>query len=284
MRHLKGSRFGFDAVKRIGVLDDRESHRVKWNSHAGCEIHYILKGGYSWEISGSTDPLELTGGTFAVVPPRRRHRAGGSAGPSQRIGVILEPSGIRTDGPQPAGYPIVSSEEFSRIVKRFRERALQPRPITANLAAILRETRDAVNEFSPDDPDSSLRLRLAVAALLHETYRALESPDTALRGDNAISDLKRWIAAHLSEKITNHDLVRASGYSRSRFFSLFYADTGMTPKDYLIRERLRLAKRLLSSSAASTLSDIASRSGFSSARAFTAAYRRHYGAIPKSPR
>lgn len=48
-------------------------------------------------------------------------------------------------------------------------------------------------------------------------------------------------AAHFAEKISAPQLVKLSGYGRSRFFSLFLADTGMTPNDYLVRVRIEKA-------------------------------------------
>ena len=48
-------------------------------------------------------------------------------------------------------------------------------------------------------------------------------------------------AAHFAEKISAPQLVKLSGYGRSRFFSLFLADTGMTPNDCLVRVRIEKA-------------------------------------------
>ena len=277
MNHLKGIRFGFAAVKRLGVIDDRENHSVKWNRHNGCELHYLLKGGYAWEIGNTGETISLGGGTFAVIPPRRKHRAAGPSGPTQRIGIILEPPRC-VSTPEDIAFPLITGAEFAAWVLRFREAALRPYPITPRLSAALRELKLAVSEFSPDDGDTSLHVRLAVTALLFETYRTINAPPSALRGDDSFAALKRWIAAHLTEHISNNDLVRVSGYSRSRFFTLFYSAFGMTPKDYIVRERLALVKKLLASETRPpTLTALAAAVGFPSARALSTAYRRHTG-------
>ena len=73
--HLKGVRFGFPLMKRIGLLKHHETYRVAWNRHPGVEIHYVLKGDIAWELKGRDRPLAISGGFFGIVPANARHRA-----------------------------------------------------------------------------------------------------------------------------------------------------------------------------------------------------------------
>ena len=54
MTHIKGYRFGLPAVQRLGLIDDAETHRITWNAHEGLEIHYVLRGRFTWEIPDSS--------------------------------------------------------------------------------------------------------------------------------------------------------------------------------------------------------------------------------------
>ena len=76
--HIKGIRFGFPPITRLGVLDDRKAHIVRWNSHSGCEIHFMLRGHFTWGIKDSGHrerKVSVSGGSFVVIPPKVQHRA-----------------------------------------------------------------------------------------------------------------------------------------------------------------------------------------------------------------
>ena len=276
MKHLKGVRFGFPAVKRLGVIDDRSTHLVRWNSHSGCEIHYVLKGSFAWEFKDREGSVTVPGGSLVVVPPHMKHRAAGETGtPSMRIGIICEPPSAEA-----AAGTAFSADDLKRTFSRLKKRALTIRDISAQLARILKSVRDEVGAFSPEDSDGRLRLKILCEMLLIETARALETDDVLSRDGDVIPRIREWICAHLTDEITTSDLIRRSGYGRSRFFSLFLAETGMTPNDYVVRERVKLAKRLIRERKDATLIDIARRCGFKSVPVFSSTFRRHIGKSP----
>lgn len=276
MKHLKGVRFGFPAVKRLGVIDDRVTHLVRWNSHSGCEIHFVLKGSFAWEFMGREGSVTVPGGSLVVVPPRMKHRAAGETGtPSMRIGVICEPPSAKS-----AEGTAFSADDMKRIFSRINKYALTLRAISAQLSRALTAVRDEVNTFSPEDSDGHLRLKILCELLLIETARALEKDDVLSRDGDVIPQIREWICSHLSEAISTADLIRRSGYGRSRFFSLFLSETGMTPNDYVVRQRIKLAKRLIRETDGVTLIDIARRCGFQSAPVFSSTFRKHVGMTP----
>lgn len=83
-------------------------------------------------------------------------------------------------------------------------------------------------------------------------------------------------------EITVPRLVKLSGYGRSRFFSLFVTDTGMTPNDYLVRIRIEKAKKALSQpSHEGSMLDLAVSCGFNSAAVFASTFRKHVGVSPR---
>jgi len=276
--HLKGIRFGCPILKRIGTLEHHETYRVTWNRHPGVEIHYVLKGDIAWELRGRDKPLAVSGGFFGIVPAGRRHRALDNKGtPAVRLGAIFE----KPLSEYAKGTPF-SPDDLKRIFRRFRENGGCVRRFTSRLSATVHDLADALTLEAAQDPDGLLRLRTLTAALIHETYVTLGESEALAEGHDVVPKIRKWIDAHCAEKITTDRLVKLSGYGRSRFFTLFLADTGMTPNDYLVRARIERAKRKLSRKTSDgSMLDLAIDCGFNSASVFSTTFRKHVGLSPR---
>lgn len=103
-------------------------------------------------------------------------------------------------------------------------------------------------------------------------------PDRA--ANVSVGDMKSWIEEHCAEPLRIDDIVKMSGYSRTRLFALFASAVGMSPNDWLVRCRIEKAKRMLAIGKVS-ITDIASFCGFSSPAYFATTFRKYTG---KSPR
>ena len=275
--HLRGVRFGFPLIKRVGLLKHRETYGVPWNRHGGIEIHYVLKGDIAWELQGRERPLAVSGGSFGLVPANVRHRARDNRGtPAVRIGVIFE----RPSAGKAAGTPF-SADDLKRMFVRFRQHGGLVRRFSSRLSDLVRDFAAALTKEALQDADGRLRLRSLASALVYETYVALGEPEALAEGHDVIPKICSWIRAHAAEKITVPQLVKLSGYGRSRFFSLFLADTGLTPNDYLVRIRIDRAKKQLARKALDgSMLDLALACGFNSASAFSTTFRKYVGLPP----
>jgi AraC family transcriptional regulator, transcriptional activator FtrA len=85
----------------------------------------------------------------------------------------------------------------------------------------------------------------------------LPEDDTA----DLFTDTVAWARAHLPEPVTVADLARRSAMSRRTFARRFAASTGTTPYQWLVRQRLQLAQRMLETSDL-TIDAVAHNSGF----------------------
>lgn len=276
--HLKGVRFGFQLVKRIGLLKHHETYRVSWNRHSGMEVHYVLKGDIAWELYGKNQPLAISGGFFGIIPANARHRAlDNKCTPALRLGVILE----KPLKEMTSGTPF-SPDDMKRIFRRFKDNGGKIRRFSSRLSATLHELVQTLSLENARNPDGQLHLRMLVSRLLYETFATLGDPESLADGHDVIPQIRKWIDAHFAEKITIPRLVKLSGYGRSRFFSLFVADTGMTPNDYLVRVRIEKAKKMLSRQTLNgSILDLAFACGFSSAAVFSMTFRKHVGMSPR---
>lgn len=276
MNHFKGVRFGFPLIRRIGLIEDRESRRVAWNCHTGCEFHFVLRGRFVWEIQGARKPLVVPGGNFAILPPGLNHRAVDEVGaPSVRIGVICEPPTARS-----ALGSAFTPDDLNRLFGHFSAHTLSATPIPSPLLNVLRRTRDAITAFHPEDPETALHLRILCELLFAETARVLKSGEVMSHNDRLIPKICEWIDANLANRITSDRLVTLSGYGRSRFFALFSAAMGMPPNDYIIRRRIERAGTLLKGRPDEPIETIARRCGFNSTAFFCNTFRKFTGKTP----
>ena len=278
MVHIKGQGFGFPLVRQLGVLKHLGTYPVFWNKHTGIEIHYVLKGDIAWELEGMAEPLAVPGGYFGIIPAGTKHRAFGNKGtPAIRLGIIFDRPAAEF-----AKDSVFTMADLKRIFKRFRENGAHIRRFSSRLSLIARDLADAMSVETATEPDDQLRLRTLVSSLVHETYVTLGEPEALAVGHDVVPKIRRWIDTHCAENISIDKLVKISGYGRSRFFTLFLADTGMSPNDYLVRKRINLAKKLLSrKEVRGSMLDLAVACGFNSSSAFSSTFRKHVGMSPR---
>lgn len=88
-----------------------------------------------------------------------------------------------------------------------------------------------------------------------------------------------YIKQHLGEQLSVEKLSALACMSKATFFRVFKREFGLTPLEYVIRERLGEAKRLLRHPLA-TVADVCFRVGFSSPAYFQALFKKYEGVTP----
>jgi LacI family transcriptional regulator len=106
-----------------------------------------------------------------------------------------------------------------------------------------------------------------------------QSTDILALQDRGVSRALRFIREHAAESIRVADAARAAGMSRRSLEMRFKRALGRTVLSELNRHRLERAKMLLLETTL-TVEDIATRSGFSSARWMHSVFRKTFGAAP----
>lgn len=92
----------------------------------------------------------------------------------------------------------------------------------------------------------------------------IEAPMPAVDDSNLFADTVTWAQEHLDEVITVEELAARSAMSPRTFARHFLAATGTTPYQWLLRQRVQLAQRLLEVSDL-PVETVAQRSGFCTA-------------------
>jgi AraC family transcriptional activator FtrA len=99
----------------------------------------------------------------------------------------------------------------------------------------------------------------------------IAAPLPALDNSNLFSDTVTWMQEHLDQIITVDALAARAAMSHRTFARRFQAATGTTPYQWLLRQRVQLAQRLLETTDLA-VDSVAERSGFSTA----ANLRKHF--------
>ncbi len=271
---ITGRDFGFPLVAKLAILRHHETYRIPWHRHDTPELQYVLGGALTYEFRRGA-PKTLTGGCLFVVPAGVEHRAVDDVGaPSTRLGLRFNPP-----TPSRAAHTPFKHAELADAFAAFSAHARTPlrwTPEGGRAARGIFRTLESVPSLAPS---VCLRLRHLVNAILIETVAAFDRPAT-LTGGDVIKQVMGWIRAHCAEPIRISDLVRISGYSRTRLFALFAAEAGLSPNDFLLRCRVERAKELLRTGSA-PLTQVALDCGFSSSTYFSTVFRKYVGCTPR---
>jgi len=132
----------------------------------------------------------------------------------------------------------------------------------------------------------SLSTALAVQLLRHhaEKHASMEETTCDLCGGlsaRAQRQVLEYVEDNLAEEVSLDAMAGVVGLSRYHFLRSFKASFGLTPHQYVIEQRVELAKTLIGQGRFS-LRDIAHRSGFSDQSHLTRHFRRLTGATPKA--
>ena len=272
----KGKDIGLAALDVIEAMRHRETYRQDWHAHPFWEMHYILSGRLTYEF-GDDASITIPGGAFLVIPPNTRHRAVNAAGtPSVHLGTRWHPPSA------PTAFSPFTASERKAIFAALADRSLVAQPIPPDLTRALRELFAAVEN---DEPDAGY-VRLLAWAVLSRTARATRFKGSVPRED--ADAVVRAVADHVRRdcggRVRMTDLIAFSGYSQTRFFTLFREKMGLSPNSFLTRCRIDKAKQLLRTSPDMPLLDIALACGFATASHFAATFRRYEGTSPSSLR
>jgi AraC family transcriptional activator FtrA len=102
----------------------------------------------------------------------------------------------------------------------------------------------------------------------------IESPMPVLENTNLFAGTVGWLQEHLAEPVTVEALAARAAMSPRTFARRFRASTGTTPYQWLLRQRIQLAQRLLETSDL-PIDVVAQDSGFCTA----ANLRKHFGRL-----
>ena len=97
--------------------------------------------------------------------------------------------------------------------------------------------------------------------------------------DRGLAPTRAWALGHLHEPLTVAGMARHAGVSERTFARRFRAETGTTPLQWLLRQRVLQARRLLEATDL-PVEDVAARAGFGTATSLRSHFRRATATTP----
>ena len=94
---------------------------------------------------------------------------------------------------------------------------------------------------------------------------------------------RAWMLERLHEPLTVGDMARHAGYAERSFARIFRAESGESPLQWLIAQRVLHARRLLEATTV-PVEEVAARSGFGSAASLRQHLRRRAATTPTAYR
>ncbi len=238
--------------------------------HAGgWEICYLERGRQVFEVAG--EAYRLRGGDVFVTLPDEPHSTGGR--PAEP-GVLYW---INVRRPRPRrrllGLPRAESDLLLELLERLPQRHFRAAAATKGLFQELFRWHD-----SPAATGRTLRMRLAVTRLL------LDVVDGARRGAKSrssqrIGEVIQLIRSCPERDLRLDDLARHARLSLSHFKRRFRSETGLSPRQFILRDKIERAKALLRASDASVTA-LALDLGFVSSQYFATVFKRMTGVTP----
>ncbi|SHE28574.1 Helix-turn-helix domain-containing protein [Modicisalibacter ilicicola DSM 19980] len=246
-----------NSVIRLTPLDNTTRH----HAHAYHQIVVSLDGHAEFEIEGLGGRIAPLNG--CVVPADHVHYYEG-IGPNRQL--IFD---LPDDAPAVSG----NHRELARLFDAPRFFALDDslRTYLDFLVAEVGQPRHAPGEL----------LTTTFLGCLHSRLPLDRPPADAPRINLATID--RFIHAHLAKRLSVADLARLVCLSEAHFSECFRKQTGLAPYQYLLRQRLAVARRLLTTTRL-PLSEVAARSGFTHQSALSRAFRRAFDQTPSQLR
>jgi AraC family transcriptional regulator len=140
---------------------------------------------------------------------------------------------------------------------------------------------DLVREFDGSDPVAPLAATALLTAIVARALRLASAQQTValMRNRERIERVVQYIDINLHRAPSAKELATVAGISTSRLHTVFRSLMDYSPHDYMLRRRMREARRLLGERNM-PIKEIASRLGFDNVNHFSAVFRRIEGVPP----
>lgn len=226
------------------------------HSHEHAQVVFNLSGQMDFEIEGRASLLRQQ--HLIVIPAGAHHTCGSPHGSSC---LVLDVPGEHWLGESLGPHADAS-------------RRLLDTPGYLSLNARQHQLVDWLSTSPVNDPLIAGQGAILLLASLNNP-----EPDTRQAKRLPFAALDAYIAKNAAYPLQVADLARIAGLSCARLHSRFLSECGQTPMDYLRQRRLHSALALLRQSTL-PIGEVASRVGYTSQSAFSAAMLREFGASP----
>ncbi len=126
---------------------------------------------------------------------------------------------------------------------------------------------------------ADLTLKEMLVLIMQTQHLALLDEGKTWEGGGCMRYVVEYIRTHLSDQLSIDLLSAKAGMSKPVFFRSFKRELGISPAEFVIRERIRLAKSYLAKPQ-SSIKEACFASGFNSLAYFNRIFKKHEGITP----
>lgn len=150
--------------------------------------------------------------------------------------------------------------------------------------AILRTVNYLMYLFQENNEHRDLFINMATKELV---IRILQSKARRTflhnfhKQENRMTHIARYIKENIYKPISVQELSAEANMSRTHFFTLFKDTFGITPNEYIIREKIEKAKTIINTSSNHSITQIAYQLGYSGSSYFSKQFKRVTGYTPR---
>ena len=253
---------------RVTGKDERS---YQWHTHEGvCEIIQI------WSDDGTVlirdKVYQMSAGTVFLINGIENHcTSPGDAESYQRSKIVLSYDFMKR---------LADVAGLSDIIYRAfesGESACVEMPIDWCVEAdgIFKKMR-AAYEFGDEHKFAKMSVLLIELLIILSSHKNRVKTTESSR----LEEIVRYINNHLCEEITIDDICRHMSISKYYLCHMFKKEANLTISQYVLQRRLSLARRRLIDTS-DTISEVATKSGFTSFSYFSRVFREVHGCSPR---
>jgi AraC-like DNA-binding protein len=239
-------------------------------------IQFALQGGFDVDIAGQ--PIFVTRDRGAIICPQQHVQRTAKPGWTLVFRVPAELMRARLE--TRLGHSLTGRLEFQPLLDASAEEL-------RNYCLLVVTAID--QGLAPRDSHVAKVLENGFLDLLLDlqphTYGESLSRSKAESRQDRVRIVSQLLARHYREPLSVEQLADAAGCSVRTLQTTFTDLCGLSPMDYVRRYRLSRARELLEANQPpATISEIASRTGFTHVARFASCYRARYGESPSETR
>lgn len=257
---------------RLFHLRSEGGTRVDFHYHEFCKLLLLVSGQGGYYVDGQH--YLLRPGDIVMIGSKSIHRPElEETQPYERIIIYISPEYLRRMSAPDCDLLSLFSGENGHVL---RPQEPLRRKLFRFAAQLERELGRAAFGREIASGAELLRLLVEIGRGMEDSSSAL--PDPATPENRRISELLRYLEAHITEEIDIDRLADAFYISKFYMMRLFRKETGTTIYAYLTQRRLMLAREQMAAGMSAT--DACYSSGFHSYSSFTRAYGKYFGTTP----
>lgn len=263
-----------ESFSEIKVFSHTRTHAAKtftprFEQETWASILYIERGNFQIRYA-TGEYLQPKGGTFYYHPPR----------------PVKYQTEDRTITPYSMYHLAVDSAKIcssffsSQIDKQEMEGKFPDIPFVSQAPPLMISSfKTIIAEFNERQSGYMVQIENSLRQIIISAIRSV-AQITDIKGEDTIhmTKIDRFLDKHIDFMGPVERLFKEVGVSRSSGYSLFHTNFGISPKEYILRRKVVLAKEMLQGG--KDISSIAYVLGFSSSQNFATTFKKFTCCIP----